>query len=67
MSKKAKASVKVKAGHVFVLGDNRDHSSDSRDWGQVPLQNIKGRVTFIWLSLSPGGGMRSKRIFQSVE
>lgn len=62
-----KTSITVKAGHVFVLGDNRDHSSDSRDWGQVPLQNIKGRVTFIWLSLSPGGEVRNKRIFQSVE
>jgi signal peptidase I len=31
---------------VMTFGDNRDHSSDSRDWGPVPLQNIVGRVFF---------------------
>jgi len=31
---------------VIAIGDNRDHSSDSRDWGPVPYQNIVGRVFF---------------------
>ncbi len=35
---------------VFVMGDNRDDSNDSRYWGTVPVDNIKGRAMFIWWS-----------------
>lgn len=37
--------------NVFVLGDNRDSSDDSRYWGSVPVQNIEGQVVLVWLSL----------------
>jgi len=50
----------VPAGAVFVLGDNRDNSSDSRMWGPVPLANVKGVVRFIWWS-SAGRRIRDVR------
>jgi len=36
--------VTIPPGHVFVMGDNRDRSMDSRAWGPVPVENIKGQV-----------------------
>jgi len=39
-------SYTVQANEVMAFGDNRDHSSDSRDWGPVPLKNIVGKVFF---------------------
>jgi signal peptidase I len=42
-------SVVVKPGHYFMMGDNRDNSSDSRVWGQVPERDIVGKAFAVWM------------------
>jgi signal peptidase I len=40
----------VPPGKLFVMGDNRDNSSDSRDWGFVPVENVIGEPLFVYWS-----------------
>jgi signal peptidase I len=55
--------VTVPPEHLFVMGDNRDASSDSRVWGFVPLSHVKGKAFLIYWSWNPGEvGMRWDRV-----
>lgn len=58
----------VREGHFFVVGDNRDDSADSRCWGEVPIENIKGSALFIFYSHDSWGreGVRWSRTFQRI-
>jgi signal peptidase I len=60
----------VPEGHLFVLGDNRDNSTDSRVMsavGFVPLENLIGRVGRIYWSVTEDGEPRMERFWTTVE
>jgi signal peptidase I len=47
--------VTVPAGHYFMMGDNRDNSQDSRYWGFLPREYVKGKALFVYFSFGEGG------------
>ena len=55
-------SCTVPAGRYFMMGDNRDQSSDSRYWGFVPDDHIKGRAFLVWMNFGD-----FKRIGNGIE
>lgn len=42
--------VLVEPGHLFMMGDNRNNSADSRVWGQLPLENVEGQAFMIFMN-----------------
>ena len=62
----------VPPGDLFMMGDNRDNSNDSRFWGPVAMDLVKGRAMFIYFStdgnnaLEAFGKIRIARLFRPI-
>ncbi len=70
-------SAEVPEGHLFMMGDNRHFSADSRSWGSLPLERIMGKLVMIWISCEESESyssflcafkdLRTDRIFKWVD
>ncbi|MGH9257565.1 MAG: signal peptidase I [Vicinamibacterales bacterium] len=62
--------VTVPAGQYFMMGDNRDNSQDSRYWGFLPEEYVKGKALFVYFSFGEGSnlltGIRWNRILHQI-
>ncbi len=58
--------LKVPKGFLFVMGDNRDFSHDSRFWGFVPLEDVKGKAFLIYYSAPDTAQIRWDRFFKVI-
>lgn len=59
--------IKIPEDEFFMMGDNRDHSNDSRFWGNVPYKFIVGKPWFIYFSWDENKEVRWDRVFRTVE
>ena len=59
--------IQIPEGEFFMMGDNRDHSNDSRFWGTVPYKFIVGKPWFIYFSWDKDKVIRWDRVFRTVE
>ena len=57
--------IQVPKGEFFMMGDNRDHSNDSRFWGTVPYKYIVGTPWFVYFSWDKNKTVRWDRMFKT--
>jgi signal peptidase I len=59
--------IQIPEDEFFMMGDNRDHSNDSRFWGTVPYKFIVGKPWFVYFSWDDNKEIRWERVFRTVE
>ena len=57
--------IQIPEGEFFMMGDNRDHSNDSRFWGTVKYKYIVGKPWFIYFSWDENKQIRWNRVFRT--